>query len=180
MTKRKKLGGFSYFKNMANFEVFPFRKSIKLSINLLFQKSSLQEALLTNIKARPIKIRPIREANHRPILCPIGPKRLVPIRYEMEAGKKAAPNSHFSASILSIMNIGREGSSIAMPMLAKVIAPKKIISSKIWQKMKKIKALFLPAATSMYGSDTKAFKLGASSSLLVTQGCNTNNCKPIF
>lgn len=32
----------------------------------------------------------------------------------------------------------------------------------------------------MYGSDTKAFKLGASSSLLVTQGCNTNNCKPIF
>ena len=38
----------------------------------------------------------------------------------------------------------------------------------------------LPAAMSMYGSDTKAFKLGASSSLLVTQGCNTNNCKPIF
>ena len=38
----------------------------------------------------------------------------------------------------------------------------------------------LPAAMSMYGSDTKAFKLGASSSLLVTQGCNTNNCKPVF
>ena len=50
------------------------------------------------------------------------------------------------------------------------------------QKMKK-KAFYqfnLPAAMSMYGSDTKAFKLGASSSLLVTQGCNTNNCKPIF
>ena len=82
--------------------------------------------LLTKIKARPIMIRPIREANHRPIRCPKGPKRLVPIRYEMEAGKKAAPNCHFSASILSIMNIGREGSSMAMPILAKVMAPKNI------------------------------------------------------
>ena len=140
-------------------------------------------------------IRPIREANHRPIRCPKGPKRLVPIRYEMEAGKKAAPNCHFSASILSIMNIGREGSSMAMPILAKVMAPKKYIyiANKIgcnhttngihvckkWRK-KAFYQFNLPAAMSMYGSDTKAFKLGASSSLLVTQGCNTNNCKPIF
>ena len=38
---------------------------------------------------------PTREAFHRPILCPIGPKRFVPIKYEMEAGRKAAPSSHF-------------------------------------------------------------------------------------
>ena len=54
-----------------------------------------------------------------------------------------------------------------------------LIYAKKWRK-KAFYQFNLPAAMSMYGSDTKAFKLGASSSLLVTQGCNTNNCKPIF
>ena len=78
---------------------------------------------LTKIKAMPINKRPISEANQRPIRCPKGPNRLVPIKYEMEAGKNAAPNCHFSASILSIMNMGKEGSNMAMPMFANVIAP---------------------------------------------------------
>ena len=97
----------------------------------------------------PINNKPMSEANQRPIRCPNGPNRFVPIRYEMEAGKNAAPSCHFSASILSIMKIGKDGSNMAIPMLANVIAP---------------------AAIRMYGSLTKATKLGASSSLFVTFG----------
>ena len=41
----------------------------------------------------------------------------------MEAGRKAAPSCHFSASILSIMKMGRDGSNMAIPMFANVIAP---------------------------------------------------------
>ena len=53
----------------------------------------------------------------------MGPNKLVPIKYEMLAGKKAAPNSHFSGFIVLIIHIGKDGSIIAMPILAKVIAP---------------------------------------------------------
>lgn len=69
-------------------------------------------------------VRPANDANQRPILWPKGPNMFVPIKYEMDAGKKAAPSCHFSASILSIMKMGSEGSSMAIPMLANVMAPK--------------------------------------------------------
>jgi len=68
-------------------------------------------------------VRPTNDANQRPILCPKGPNMFVPIKYEMDAGKKAAPNCHFSAFILSIMKIGKDGSSMAIPILANVMAP---------------------------------------------------------
>lgn len=67
------------------------------------------------------------DALHLPIRCPKGPNRLVPIKYEMEAGRNAAPCCHLAAFILSIMKIGKDGSSIAMPMLAKVIAPEVVL-----------------------------------------------------
>ena len=97
------------------------------------------DTVLTNIKAKPIIKRPMSEANQRPIRCPKGPKRLVPIRYDMEAGRKAAPSCHFSASILSIMKMGNDGSSIAIPILAKVMAPSKWW--KIWLLQKKIQKI---------------------------------------
>ena len=85
-------------------------------------------------------MRPIIDANHLhirsnalkfihtimsylPIWCPNGPKILVPTRYEMEAGRKAAPCSQFDDFIVSIINRGKEGSRMAMPRLAKVMAP---------------------------------------------------------
>ena len=34
---------------------------------------------LTNMRENPIMIMPMSEASQRPILCPSGPKRLVPI-----------------------------------------------------------------------------------------------------
>ena len=98
--------------------------NLVLDLDLVLDILLYLRSLLTQIKAKPIIRRPIREANQRPIRCPKGPKRLVPIRYEMEAGKKAAPSCHFSASILSIMKMGKEGSSMAMPILANVIAPR--------------------------------------------------------
>ena len=48
---------------------------------------------------------------------------MVPIRYEIEAGRKAAPSCHLGASMRSIMNSGSDGSSIPIPMLEKVMAP---------------------------------------------------------
>lgn len=68
-------------------------------------------------------INPKSAASHLPMRCPRGPNKFVPIRYDIEAGKNTIPCSHCLAFILSIMWIVNEGSSIAMPMLAKVIAP---------------------------------------------------------
>ena len=44
---------------------------------------------LTQMRANPMMTRPISEASQRPILWPRGPNKLVPIRYDMEAGRKA-------------------------------------------------------------------------------------------
>ena len=122
---------------------------------------------LTNISARPINDKPIKEASHRPILWPSGPNKfvpkkmnyeinengnsrinfswkhvlrrsiicvnIIPIRYEMEAGKKAAPSCHFSASIWSIIKIGKDGSNMAIPILANVIAPEKDKKGQIFE-----------------------------------------------
>ena len=63
------------------------------------------------------------EASHLPILCPMGPKMLVPMRYDMDAGRKAAPCCQFVASMVSIIQRGRDGSRMAMPAFAKVKAP---------------------------------------------------------
>lgn len=41
----------------------------------------------------------------------------------MLAGKNVAPCFHFSAFIVSIIHIGNEGSNIAIPILANVMAP---------------------------------------------------------
>ena len=41
----------------------------------------------------------------------------------MDAGKNATPNCHLGVHIVSIIQIGKDGSSIAMPILANVIAP---------------------------------------------------------
>lgn len=48
----------------------------------------------------------------------------------MLAGKNVTPCFHLPAPIVSIIHIGKEGSSIAIPVLAKVIAPwgKKIVN----------------------------------------------------
>jgi hypothetical protein len=73
----------------------------------------------------PMRIMPTSDASHLPILCPRGPKRFVPIRYEMEAGRNAAPSCHLGASIRSIMKSGSEGSSMPIPMFEKVIAPER-------------------------------------------------------
>ena len=43
----------------------------------------------------------------------------------MDAGRKAAPSCHLAASMRSIMKSGRDGSSIPIPMLEKVIAPER-------------------------------------------------------
>ena len=51
---------------------------------------------------------------------------------------------------------GSDGSSMAMPMLAKVMAP---------------------AHTRMYGSHIRAFRLGAASSVLITSGWRINICR---
>lgn len=72
----------------------------------------------------PIMISPRRAASHRPILCPSGPNKFVPIKYEMLAGRNVTPCSHLSACMVSIIQIGSDGSNIAMPMFAKIIAPK--------------------------------------------------------
>jgi hypothetical protein len=77
----------------------------------------------TSIRQIPMMISPNKAANHRPIRCPKGPKRFVPIRYEMLAGRNVTPCFHRSAPIVSIIQMGREGSNMAMPMLANVIAP---------------------------------------------------------
>jgi len=41
----------------------------------------------------------------------------------MLAGKNVTPCFHLPAPIVSIIHIGKEGSSIAIPVLANVIAP---------------------------------------------------------
>lgn len=74
----------------------------------------------------------------------------------MDAGKKVTPCSHRLAPILSIIQMGNDGSNIAMPKLAKVIAP---------------------AAIKMYGSETSDFNDGGSDSWITIDGCNMNNCK---
>lgn len=55
--------------------------------------------------------------------CPKGPNKFVPIRYEILAGRNDTPCCHLSAPIVSIIQIGREGSNMAMPVFANVIAP---------------------------------------------------------
>lgn len=82
--------------------------------------------VLTHMRQIPIIIRPRRAASHRPIRCPKGPNKLVPIRYEILAGKNVTPCFHRPADIVSIIHIGNEGSNIAIPVFANVIAPVKI------------------------------------------------------
>ncbi len=53
----------------------------------------------------------------------MGPNKLVPIKYDMLAGRNAAPSCHFSGFIVFIIHIGNDGSIMAMPILANVIAP---------------------------------------------------------
>lgn len=79
--------------------------------------------LLTASKQNPTIIIPTIDAFHLPILCPIGPKRFVPRRYDTLAGRNAIPVSHASARIVSRIQIGNEGSNMAMPILANMIAP---------------------------------------------------------
>ena len=86
--------------------------------------NQLAYSQLTNIRANPITYNPTKDASHLPTLCPKGPNKFVPIRYDMDAGRNAAPSCHFSAFILSIIKMGNDGSSIAIPMFANVIAPK--------------------------------------------------------
>jgi len=43
----------------------------------------------------------------------------------MEAGRKATPFSHLEEFIVTVIQIGREGSSMAIPRLANVMAPGK-------------------------------------------------------
>lgn len=57
---------------------------------------------------------PIIDASHLPNLCPSGPKTFVPIKYEMEAGRKAAPCSQFEALIVSIIQSGKDGSMVVI------------------------------------------------------------------
>ena len=70
---------------------------------------------LTQSNAKPIITSPQSDANHLPMRWPRGPKMLVPIRYEIDAGKKAAPCSQLDDCIVSIIHSGNEGSRIAMP-----------------------------------------------------------------
>lgn len=58
-----------------------------------------------------------------PILWPSGPNKLVPIRYDILAGRNTAPCCHLGECIVSIMWSGNDGSNIAIPILANVIAP---------------------------------------------------------
>ena len=62
-------------------------------------------------------------APYLPILWAKGPKTFVPTRYEIEAGRKAAPLSNELAPQDSIIQSGSDGSSMAMPRLPMVIAP---------------------------------------------------------
>ena len=45
---------------------------------VLYSKARILHGL-TNMREKPIMIMPMSEASQRPILCPSGPKRLVPI-----------------------------------------------------------------------------------------------------
>jgi hypothetical protein len=87
--------------------------------NCLRPKISLQ----TSMRQNPITTSPIMDASHRPMRCPRGPNKLVPIKYDMLAGKNVTPCFHRPAPMVSIIQIGSDGSSIAIPMLAKVMAP---------------------------------------------------------
>lgn len=60
---------------------------------------------------------------YRPILCASGPNIFVPIRYDILAGKNAAPRSNEPAPQLSIIHNGSDGSSVAIPKLPIVIEP---------------------------------------------------------
>lgn len=74
----------------------------------------------------------------------------------MEAGKKATPCSQRVAPMLSTIQSGSDGSSIAIPMLAKVMAP---------------------AAIRIYGSLIRLFSDGGSSvSAFCMDGCNMKSC----
>lgn len=75
----------------------------------------------------------------------------------MDAGKKAAPCSQLDDFIVSIIQSGSDGSSMAMPMLANVIAP---------------------AATNMYGSLISVISDAPSCSSRTIFGCRTSSCKP--
>lgn len=94
-----------------------------------------------------------------PIRCPNGPKILVPIKYEIDAGKNAAPCSQFEDFIVSIIHNGNDGSRIAMPKFAKVMAPAAII---------------------IYGSFMRVRRDAPSCSSFSMVGCNTSSCKPIL
>ena len=120
----------------------------------LASATNLESSDLTVNNDKPITMSPIIEANQRPILCPSGPKILVPIRYDMEAGRKAAPCSQLLAFMVSIIQRGSDGSKMAIPAFAKVRAP---------------------AATKIYGSLMRVSRLAPSWSSFVTFGCKTSN-----
>jgi hypothetical protein len=103
-----------------------------------------------------IQIQENNRIPYLPILCAILPNKLVPIKYEMLAGKNAAPNCQFSECIVFIIQMGKDGSIIAIPILANVIAP---------------------AATKMYGSLIKFLSEGPSCSSLLIPGCKINSCR---
>lgn len=71
----------------------------------------------------PLNTSPIKEAKERPITWPNGPKRLVPMRYDIEAGRKAVPCSRLVEFMRPIIQMGSEGSRTPMLMFAKVMAP---------------------------------------------------------
>ena len=75
------------------------------------------------------------------------------------------------------MKIGRDGSRIPMPMLANVMAPG--LKSGGGEMISLVNWLIIPDATRMYGSDIRAFRLGASSSLLSTPGWRTRSWRPV-
>ena len=98
------------------------------------------------------------------------------MRYEIDAGRNAAPSCHLGAFIVSIIQIGNDGSSIAMPMFANVMAPEHNIDIVDCQRMGQFENR-LPAVTMTYGSASNAFSDGASASCLTTPGWRTINCR---
>ena len=58
-----------------------------------------------------------------PILLANGPNMIVPIIYEMLAGRNATPCSHFSAFMIFSIKVGNVGSRVPIPILANISAP---------------------------------------------------------
>lgn len=91
----------------------------------------------------------------------------------MLAGKKVTPCCHWTAFILSIIHNGNEGSSIAMPILANVMAPdKRDISFKyqkrgvIWEARRVYKKILSGYVGMRYG-------FGAGNNHFVNERLNT-------